>query len=156
MPAHVTVVFPFAPAAAVDDVLLDRLAAVFAAVNDFPCTFTRCQWFGQEVLWLAPDPDQRFRELTAAVLEQFPQYPPYGGAYDDVVPHLTVGESRLATPDELHEAEVDVTRHLPVGTRIARGLLMVGSDRPGSWRRVAELPVRRHPGRVDTQGEDRE
>ena len=150
VPAHVTVVFPFAPAAVVDEMLIARLAAVFATVEAFDCTFGSCRWFGSDVLWLAPDPDQPFRDLTAAVLDAFPQYLPYGGAYDDVVPHLTVGESRLAEPHELHEAEADVTRYLPLPARVVGGLLMAGSSEPGSWHPVAELPLRRRNRQVET------
>src|SRR6266704_7013965 len=40
--------------------------------------------------YLAPQPAQPLRALTAAVTETWPQTPPYGGMFDEVVPHLTV------------------------------------------------------------------
>lgn len=104
VPAHVTVVYPFVLPTEVDDQVIARLAAVFAAAAPFDCTFDRCGWFGDDVLWLAPDRDQEFRDLTEQVVEQFPHYLPYGGAHDDVVPHLTVGESRRGTVDDLKAA----------------------------------------------------
>ncbi len=59
----------------------------------FDCTFDKCGWFGEDVLWLAPDRDQEFRDLTNGVAAGS-DYPPYGGEHDDVIPHLTVGDSR--------------------------------------------------------------
>ena len=49
-------------------------------------------WFGEDVLYLAPRPDGPFRALTRAVCAAFPGYLPYGGAFADTIPHLTVGE----------------------------------------------------------------
>ena len=145
VPAHVTVLYPFLPPTEVDDRVVDRLRAVFAAVTAFDCTFDRCRWFGDDVLWLAPDRDREFRELTTRVVERFPGYLPYGGEHDDVVPHLTVGESRRAAPQDLELAESDIGGKLPITAHIDHGLLMAGSDRPASWRTVATLPLGHSP-----------
>jgi len=37
--------------------------------------------FGDQVLYLAPAPDQPFRRLTDIIVREFPDYPPYGGAF---------------------------------------------------------------------------
>lgn len=98
VPAHVTIVYPFVPPARIDAELVARLQAVIGGVRAFECAFTECGWFGEDVLWLAPDVGEPFRDLTRAVGTEFPEFPPYGGAYDDVIPHLTVGEGRRGTP----------------------------------------------------------
>ena len=141
VPAHVTVLFPFVAPADVDDAVVARLAAVFAVVPPFDCAFTECCWFGEDVLWLAPDRAQEFRDLTGAVASAFPGSQPYGGEHDDVVPHLTVGESRLGSIAELRAAEVDIRRKLPFTAHIDHALLIAGTDRPDSWRTVARLPL---------------
>lgn len=141
VPAHVTVLFPFVPPIEVDDQVIARLAAAFAAASPFDCTFDRCGWFGDNVLWLAPDRDQAFRYLTERVVERSPGYLPYGGVPDDVVPHLTVGESRSGTVDDLKAAESDISGKLPVTARIDHALLIAGTDQPDSWRTVARLPL---------------
>jgi hypothetical protein len=46
----------------------------------------RCGWFGEHVLWPAPEPDTPFRALTSAVWGAFPRHPPYGGAHREVLP----------------------------------------------------------------------
>lgn len=143
VPAHVTVLYPFVPPTDVDDDLINRLAAVFAAASPFDCTFDKCGWFGEDVLWLAPDRDQEFRDLTNGVAAEFPDYPPYGGEHDDVIPHLTVGDSRRGTVDDLRAAEVEVGDRLPITARIEHALLIAGTDQPNSWHTVAELSLGR-------------
>ncbi|WP_345524228.1 2'-5' RNA ligase family protein [Nocardioides conyzicola] len=141
VPAHVTVVFPFLPPSEVDHDVVSRLAGVFAAASTFVCSFETCEWFGDDVLWLAPDRDQQFRDLTVRVVSEFPDYPPYGGQFDDVVPHLTVGESQYGTVAELRAAAADVSSQLPIAARIDHALLVAGTDRPGTWHTLARLPL---------------
>jgi 2'-5' RNA ligase len=141
VPAHITILFPFVPPSEVDGAVVARLAAVFAAMPAFACTFAECGWFGEDVLWLAPDRDQEFRDLTRAVAAEFPDHQPYAGEHDDVVPHLTVGESRRGSVEELCAAEADVNRHLPFTAHIDHALLIAGTDQPNSWRTVAALPL---------------
>lgn len=140
VPAHVTVVYPFVPPAGIDDTIR-RLEALVAGVPTFDVTFTECRWFGEDVLWLAPEPEQPFRDLTDRLVAEFPDHPPYAGAHDDVVPHLTVGESRLGSVAELRAAETSVSRVLPLTARVDHALLLAGTDRPDSWRTVATLPL---------------
>jgi hypothetical protein len=42
------------------------------------------------VLYLAPEPDDPFRQLTLAIWDRFPETPPYGGKWPDIVPHVSV------------------------------------------------------------------
>jgi 2'-5' RNA ligase len=140
VPAHVTVLYPFAPPAALDADTLDRLAAAVAGVPRFTASWEDTGWFGEEVLWLAPRPTGRFRALTAAVTRAFPEYPPYGGRHPDVVPHLTVGHG--VEPDLLRDAERQVRDHLPIHMEVTAAALWSGTEAPGSWRHVASLPLR--------------
>lgn len=139
VPAHLSVVYPFVPPADVDDDVLARLATAVGAVEAFDCTFARTDWFGDDVLWLAPEPDEPFRELTRAVVAAFPAHRPYGGLYDEPTPHLTIGELRLGSADALAAAERAVHPHLPMRARVDRAVLLAGRPEPGSWRPVAEF-----------------
>jgi 2'-5' RNA ligase len=140
--AHVSVLYPFAPPSVVDDALIARLDAALRVVPAFDCAFERCEWFGDDVLWVAPEPAQPFRALTTAVWREFPEYPPYGGAHDDPVPHLTVGESRRGTRADLERAEAEVSPQLPVRTHIDRVVLLAGTSEPDSWRPVRHFALR--------------
>jgi 2'-5' RNA ligase len=86
-PAHVTVLFPFAAPGALDERALDRVRAAVGAVPAFDYVFGRTDWFGDDVLWLAPDDPGPFRELTRRVHAEFPEHPPFEGVFADVVPH---------------------------------------------------------------------
>ena len=103
--------------------------------------FPRTDWFGDDVLWLAPEPDEPFRALVQAVVGAFPAHQPYGGIYDDSVPHLTVGELRLGSAEELAAAERAVQVHLPIRARVERVVLLAGRPERGSWRQVADVPL---------------
>jgi 2'-5' RNA ligase superfamily len=139
VPAHVSVLYPFVEPAQVDGYLFATLAAVFGSVAAFDCRFSRTQWFGQDVLWLAPEPAQPFRDLTAAVWGAFPHHPPYGGAHDDVVPHLSIAERRLGSLCAVQRAEQAVQTGLPLSTNIERVLLIAGTQAPNSWRVLHEF-----------------
>jgi 2'-5' RNA ligase len=138
VPAHVTVLYPFRPPAAIDDGVLAALREVIAAVPRFEVTFADVAWFGRTVVWLAPRPDRSFRDLTAAVVRRFPETPPYGGAFgDDVVPHLTIGHD--AAPEVLAEAGDAVATHLPIHVGVDTVRLIAGSPAADAWRTVAEF-----------------
>jgi 2'-5' RNA ligase len=142
VPAHLSVVYPFVPPAEVDDRVLAELAGAIATVPTFDCAFPRTDWFGDDVLWLAPDPAEPFRELIGAVVSAFPAQQPYGGIYADPVPHLTVGELRLGTAAELAAADRAVRAQLPIRARVDRAVLLAGRREPGSWRQVATFELR--------------
>jgi hypothetical protein len=142
VPAHVSVLYPFVHPMAVDDAVLSRLGTALSSVPAFECSFNCCQWFGEAVLWLAPEPEQPFRDLTSAVWHAFPEYPPYGGAFDDVVPHLTVGEvgeRRRGSLQQLRAAEADVGQQLPIRARVDQVLLIAGTNAADSWYTIREF-----------------
>ncbi len=108
-------------------------------VKAFTCTFATTGWFDADVLWLAPKPAEPFRLLTAAVWAAFPDYPPYGGAFDGSIPHLTVAERALGRPGALDEAERSVRPGLPFRQHIDHVLLIAGSPQPRAWRTLRRL-----------------
>ncbi len=77
--------------------------------------------------------------LTAAVAAAFPAYPPYGGAYEEVIPHLTVGHE--ASEAALRGAEADLLPRLPVSADIYDVALWCGADSPDTWREVRTFPL---------------
>ena len=139
VPAHVTVLYPFVPPAAIDGAVHESLAAAVATVPRFRAGFEATGWFGTEVLWLAPEPAERFRALTSAVMAAFPGYLPYGGEFDEIVPHLTVADD--GEPEQLRAVEAQVRERLPIGLDVTAAELWCGSDAEGSWHQVATLPL---------------
>ncbi len=138
VPAHITVLYPFAPPAALTDQVRSRLAEVLGQHPAFSFELARVAWFGTQVVWLAPEPAAPFAALTAAVHAAFPEFPPYGGAYDDATPHLTVGHDRDLSL--LQDAERDIAPRLPISARVDSVRLMHGI--PGRrWVTHTEFPL---------------
>jgi 2'-5' RNA ligase len=103
VPAHITVLFPFADAAEVDEEAVAQVLAPFAA---FRFTLAGRERFENGVRWLRPEPPEPFRRLTRAVWRRWPEHPPYEGAHDDVIPHLTVTRDDAPVPVEAVAGEV--------------------------------------------------
>jgi 2'-5' RNA ligase len=100
---------------------------------------SRVDWFGDTVVWLAPQPDQLFRDLTAAVWRRFPEAPPYAGAHSEVVPHLTIGHD--AARPVLADAAAAVSAHLPIRATVDVVRLIAGTPDDGPWLTWGEFPL---------------
>ena len=100
----------------------------FATVERFP-----------GVVYLAPDGDAtaRLRDLIDALVRRWPRYPPYGGRFETVVPHLTIHEGAVEPPslDERLAALV------PVHARVDQAWL-VALDGP-RWSVLGRFPFGR-------------
>jgi SAM-dependent methyltransferase len=137
VPAHVTILFPFlAPTRLTDEVDRD-LADIAGSVGAFDVTFRRVGRF-PDVLWLAPEPVEPFARLTDAVARRWPDHPPYGGAFEQVIHHLTVADG--APSDVLEEASAAVARSLPVVERVSALTLSVRER--GAWHVRRRYPLR--------------
>ena len=99
--------------------LLDAVRETVAGLPRFEIEFSEVRWFGEQVAWLAPTPDQPFRALTEALWARFPDYPPYRGEFADVVPHLTIGHD--VPVEDLSAAAEAVAARLPLARGAARG-----------------------------------
>jgi 2'-5' RNA ligase len=136
MPAHVTLVIPFADSSQVDG-LLDRLSQLLASFAPFETALAETARF-PGLLYLDPQPRERFIEITEALAEAFPEFPPYGGEFDEVVPHVSVAQ---ADDQVLAAAERELAPQLPVKTRVERAWLV--EDTPAGWRRHTAFPLER-------------
>lgn len=61
--------------------------------------------------------------MTAAVVDRWPEAPPYGGRFSEVIPHLTVANGQ--EPSVLDAVEADLASRLPVTTRVSSVQLLV-------------------------------
>jgi 2'-5' RNA ligase len=111
----------------------------------FSFTLDRVRWFGESVVWLGPSDESPFRALTALAAEAYPSCSPSGGIYEDVVPHLTIGQGDGLA--ELRAAAEAVRPLLPIAAGATEVTLMTGPDprrppgSPGEWRTVASFPL---------------
>jgi 2'-5' RNA ligase len=132
VPAHITLLYPFIAPAGLEAGVLGRLERLFGRFGPFDYALAEPRRF-PGVLYLAPQPEERFKALIGALVEEFPEYPPYGGAFAQVVPHLTVAQ----VPDEqaLEAIEGEFREaaggRLPIGAHAAEVALM--DNRAGPW-----------------------
>src|SRR5829696_6147257 len=136
VPAHVTLLFPFVPPPSIDAGVLASAADVLRTEPAFDARFRQAnRWDPSEdaprgLLWLPPEPAEPFIRLVGALAPAFPDYPPYGGIHDTVIPHVTVATDDAARYDELQPKLASL---LPFRRRVTRATLIVeGED--GRWR----------------------
>jgi 2'-5' RNA ligase len=123
MPAHITINYPFLPWRLKESFDLDGLRHLFLRHSAFRFTFFEVRNF-PDVLYLAPDPDQPFRDLIQSIARHYPESPPYGGQFQEVVPHLTIAD--VDTPEEMKHIRGKFQQ-------AAKGLLPIKVGVEGIW-----------------------
>ena len=136
VPAHITLLFPFMPVEEVDEQILGELRDLFASQPSFRYRLPRVARF-PEVAWLAPDPASPFSDLTELIVSRYPEYPPYEGIHDEVIPHLTVAEGGPELQDEVDAA---LTPSLPLEAE-ALEVTMIVEDASGEWHSGERFPL---------------
>jgi 2'-5' RNA ligase len=136
MPPHVTLIFPFADTVRVDE-QLPAVRNVLAGFRPFDVSFAAiARW--PETLYLVPSPAEPLVAMTEALANAFPEHPPYGGAFDEIVPHLTVAHG---ASDEFDGIAAELSPALPLRARVERAWLM--AHETGGWRRHTAFPLDR-------------
>lgn len=141
VPAHLTVLYPFKADLAAED--HRRLTELFLSFQVFTVQGERTGWFGDTVVFVEPVDPIPVISLTEAVQEAFPAYPIYGGAFDGVVPHITIGHDQ--PPDVLGAAEGAVLDRLPFRQEVDHIELWCGpalaTAPAGSWRHLRDYSL---------------
>jgi 2'-5' RNA ligase len=136
MPPHVTLIVPFADTSelAHRPGLVGRVLAAFAP---FEVVLTETARF-PGLLYLRPEPVEPFVALTEALVAALPEFPPYAGEFDQIVPHVTVAQ---ADQEVLVRIEREIEARLPVSARVERVWLF--ENAPEGWRRHSAFPLDR-------------
>ena len=136
MPAHITLLYPFKSPNEIDGLVLDTLSQCFSRFQPVKFSLTTINQFPGETLYLVPEPEESFRELTLGIWRCYPETPPYRGRYSTIIPHLTVAErSGLIGDQELAEVarefEQAAQGRLPIRGHAGEVTLM--DTRSGRW-----------------------
>jgi 2'-5' RNA ligase len=140
VPPHITILFPFR--AVVDTATADRVEGLCRQIISFDATFSSVGRFPGEVVWLCPEPSARFTAIIRTFANEFPDCPPYGGEFPDIVPHLTVGVGLDPAVADLLEA--NLIPSLPLTTTVDRLTLLV-EDAAGNWHSERSWPLPTDP-----------
>jgi 2'-5' RNA ligase len=138
VPAHITVLFPFVETERIDGTLLEELRTLFAGQAPIEFSLTELRDFPDGTLWLAPEPAEHFRRLTELVVERWPDYPPYEGLHDVVMPHLTIADGESAPARSAVEAAVASSLPLQASANAAT-MITEGDD--GMWSTAHRFPL---------------
>ena len=133
VPAHVTILYPFMAPGLIDAEVIATLQNIADSVPSFDYRMVRTQRF-PVALYLEPEPGQPFSALTDGIFREFPDYPPFDGKFETVVPHVTVahGDEPL-----LCEIEVELRIALPGSGVVARCSEMVLIENSsGRWEQM--------------------
>jgi 2'-5' RNA ligase len=145
IPTHITVLFPFVPARALDETLRTRLRALLAPMEPIDYALTSVEsWPG--TVFLAPEPAAPLVELIERVRRAFPDRPLYGDPSLDPAPHVTIATE--SDPDRLERLTLDLRERLadrlPLACRADVVWLM--EERPdGTWHRIDAFPLEGRP-----------
>ena len=136
IPFHVTLLYPFAPTVTAE--LVADARDFFAERPPFAFELTRiAAW--PRVVYAVPEPDDALREYMAALFTRFPDWPPYGGIHEEVIPHATLGEE-VDGPAVRDEIERRVAPHLPHRCQ-ARDVALWDEVTPDRWRERDRFPL---------------
>lgn len=134
VPAHITLLYPFMSPELIGREVLEQLRAVVGATCRFAFTLKSVRRF-PGALYLAPEPAAPFIALTQRLVHQFPEFPPYGGQYKVVVPHLSVAYGGKLAHSEI---ETDLWLSLSGGAGIACSCseLVLIENATGRWQQL--------------------
>ncbi len=144
VPAHVTILYPFKPPDELTAEVITTLQDLISRLPGFHVAFQEFQGF-PNTLYLDPLPAEPFRQLTEIIVERYPETPPYGGAFTEIVPHLTVAQiSDIQRLDKITDEFREVARkQLPISARVNTVSLMDNSS--GSWKVRAQFSLGSNP-----------
>jgi 2'-5' RNA ligase len=134
MPPHVTLLYPFIPVRAINPSVNDAISEIVGHHATFPFRLTRVGAF-PGVTYLSIEPEAPFLDLITALLERWPQHPPYAGRYAAVLPHVTVAVGEVA-PGRVRELE----SALPIESAATEVRLMVEAG-AGGWSALRSFPL---------------
>jgi 2'-5' RNA ligase len=135
IPAHITLLFPFRPAAWLGQAGVAELAALLRGVPATGCTLAQVGHFTR-LVYLAPEPADLFVGLTRQLSERYGLLP-YGRAEGGITPHLTV--ARHEDPAILEAVTETLNAGLPLAFALREAWLME-RDLAGRWHVSERFP----------------
>ena len=118
--AHITLLGPFVHEGRLTAEVSDRVGAVLSRQAPFVVRLGEVGVFPDGTIYLSPEPAKSLCRLTDDLVEAFPGYPPYGGAYR-VRPHLTL--DRVGPRVDVESVRASVSDLVPVNVEVGEASL---------------------------------
>lgn len=139
MPLHVTLLHPFVSRNQLDAEISSRLADYVASIPAFTLSFDRIDEF-PGVIYAAPRPSSELDALMCGVWRMFPDTPPYGGAFDDPVPHATLAIGGADDQERLTSEIRERTASMFPRVCVVRATTLMEEYVPDRWRERERFP----------------
>jgi 2'-5' RNA ligase len=138
VPFHVTLLYPFAPRDELSAPLLADVRDFFASQAPLEFALTRiAHW--PTVVYAVPEPDEPLVACVRALHARYPQWPPYEGIHETVLPHATLGVD--VEGDAVRgEIERRLTAYLPRSCSF-REVTLLEEFAPDRWRERQNFPL---------------
>jgi 2'-5' RNA ligase len=135
VPAHITLLYPFAEPDAIDESLADAVATIVGrhAAMTLRLPGGR-RW--PDTLYASVEPDEPVRALQGELAAAFPSLPLYGGGID-FIPHVSIVEGDAARTAEALDDPAWAS--LPTAFRTVAVALITARD--GRWQTEREFPL---------------
>ena len=139
VPTHITVLVPFMPPHSITDAVLRRVQRALSAVPSFAFSLSEVRRF-PATTYLAPEPATSFIALTESLVREFPEYPPSGGEFESIIPHLTVAHGSAADAEVAAvQLAAAVRVHGPIASTCMSVALLENSS--GLWKDAHAFPL---------------
>jgi 2'-5' RNA ligase len=142
VPAHISLLFPFAPRERLTADVLNRLRGAIGQFVRFEFTLARIDRF-PETTYLVPEPGGPFAEMSAALALEFPDYPPYGGRFSEVIPHLTVADQNAEFAAVAAFELVEMLKRSGGVRSTCDTVTLLENSIGGCWRTYDSFPLKR-------------
>jgi hypothetical protein len=136
VPAHFTLLYPFRSPQGIDREI-KMLQELCASIKLIPFSFTEVRHF-PATAYLHPNRPEAFTQIIRTLMKMWPDCQPYGGAFHDIIPHLTVADQ--VDDETLRAIEDSVRPRLPIEC-VAREVWLLTSDPAGFWSKQASFPL---------------
>jgi 2'-5' RNA ligase len=131
VPPHVTLAIPFKPLKMVTDEVVQQLTKLFQETPQFEFELNAVRWFDADVVYLEPSNAEAFRSITERIQHEFPDFRPYGGVFDDVIPHVTLSEHGSIADRRIIGRLA--TQYTPISARASQVWLMSNNRDIDDW-----------------------
>jgi len=139
VPPHITILYPFKSPDEIGKGDIAKFKSVFSKVKGFSFILQKINNF-PGVVFLEPSERGKFIDLTQKIVKLFPQYLPYEGEFEDINPHLTVGnELDNKFEQALEDTKRELESKLPIKAQAKEVWLMESENK--MWTTKEKFPL---------------
>jgi len=140
MPAHITINHPFLSMENDSTYAIRESRRLFSSHTSFEFALLETGRF-PGTLYLVPFPDKPIIEIIEAVAATFPQSPPYGGMFSEVIPHLTVATEKSEDEIEHISRRFDAVAIGKLPINVSVNEIWLVDNRSGIWMKREFFPL---------------